>query len=127
MGELKLGMTHRGQSPIGYRGRLPMSSRRDLPSRPRHTADAGMYEMGRFDRTNRCSTGWLGGLALQQAAPDLVSGDELDGSPRSAAGTDSMAANRLNVGAVVQHRKHCALADGAAVGRFRVRLHRSIA
>ena len=74
-----------------------------------------------------CPTGRsLGGLALQQPAADLVSGDQLDGGPWSAIRADPVAADRLTVGAVVQHREHFPLADRAPVGRFRVRLHRSL-
>src|ERR1700722_18916954 len=71
--------------------------------------------------------GELRGLALQQAAADLVRCDQLDRGARSAAGADAVAADRLTVSAVVQHRKHLALAARAPVGGFRVRLHRSTA
>ena len=50
MGERKPGVTHRGQSPIGCWRGLPMSSRRDRPSRRRDTTAAGTSKRGRIDR-----------------------------------------------------------------------------
>jgi len=56
------------------------------------------------------SVGDLRGLALQQAATDLVRCADLDSRPGSATGADPVATDRLAVGAVVQHGEHFPLA-----------------
>ena len=84
-------------------------------------------------RTGRRSVGHaaarprrLRSLALEQAAANLVSRADLDGGSGPATRADPVAADQLAVGTVVEHGEHFPLARGAPVGRFRVRLHRSL-